>query len=193
MGWDQAVTAIVQAADAANQMAFNYQQADKNRKFQQYMSSTSHQREVEDLKKAGLNPILSVSGGGGASTPSGNAATTGLGNVASTALQAKRLTEEIKNINAQTKKTNTEERILQKNVPIADAQKNVTEIILSPYTQNTAKGALEKLGGYEKGAKGLVPTLIGKAVNSAKSLNQTKNNIFNKVKGIMNTYAPTSK
>lgn len=48
--------------------------AGANRDWQAYMSNTAHQREVEDLKKAGLNPVLSA-GGNGASTPSGGAAT----------------------------------------------------------------------------------------------------------------------
>lgn len=44
--------------------------ADKQMRFQERMSGSAHQREVEDLKKAGLSKIVAY-GGHGASTPAG--------------------------------------------------------------------------------------------------------------------------
>lgn len=59
---------------AKEAQAFNAEQAQKQMDFQERMSNTAHQREMQDLIAAGLNPILTATGGHGSSSPGGASA-----------------------------------------------------------------------------------------------------------------------
>ena len=72
--------------NTAKTFAFNSSEAQKERDWSSAMSNTSHQREVEDLKRAGLNPVLSSNGGAqsySASSASGTADNSAVGLLAS--------------------------------------------------------------------------------------------------------------
>lgn len=88
--------------------AFNSKEAQKNRDWQERMSNTAHQREVADLRSAKLNPILSATGGSGASSPVGGAATMTAPMIGSSALSGYKGSSEKKVLESQSNMFNSQ-------------------------------------------------------------------------------------
>lgn len=146
--------------------------AEQQMAFQERMSSTAHQREVADLRAAGLNPMLSLRHGG-ASSPGGAMAQ--LENSGAAASQSALVAEQVKNLKAQTLKAteeagvaraqadhlDTETMIKKEVVPHGrehaelDVLKKRQEMYLRSYQMNVAAAANE----------GKVPHLLAEKVD----------------------------
>ena len=108
-GWSTAGTAALTGGldlfGTYLQNEANAKQADLNRKFQERMSNTAYQRAVQDMKAAGLNPLLAGVHHQPASTPGGAQAQMQnlFGGAVSSAMQGARLPSDIKRTKEQTR------------------------------------------------------------------------------------------
>lgn len=139
--------------------------AAKQMAFQQDMSNSSYQRGMEDMKKAGLNPILAGKMGG-ASTPSGstyqpqNVAT----NAVNSYLQTRQNEANVQLTNANTAKVQAETGVIKdtnnslvgKNV---EYLKKELEKVGSFLMENTAEGYREFKDYMDKNYKGILSNI----------------------------------
>lgn len=136
--------------------AANLQMAREQMSFQERMSSTAHQREVADLRAAGLNPILSATGGSGASSPGGAMAI-----MQNTQADAAPIKAQMANVAANTAKALSESFLNRET-----AKTEVNKRALLDAQKDAAGGSLNTPVGNMPWSR--VAALLGSGVNSAK-------------------------
>lgn len=170
--------AIAQEATASNAT-----QAQKQMDFQERMSNSAHQREVDDLRAAGLNPILSANTG--ASVPSGasgSAVTAQMQNArpdfshaVSSAIEALTAKQNLANLKQQNENLVKQNHLTQQDLAkrTAETATAETQAADAAYLQNARQGSSNVPNYYKSLAKSQ------QAEFSARSTEARRSNIDN--------------
>lgn len=146
-------TSAANFRDAQNNRDFQAQQSSAQMAFQERMANTAHQREMADLKAAGINPIMAANKG--ADTPSGASGGGAQGSAVSaqmqnpnvhlqsmlgSALETMSMAQGIDKQKAETEYIRTQSHVAKKGIPRAELSNDIYDLF-KPYIKK-AKDAI---------------------------------------------------